>query len=655
MKHNPKSSRIQHSPASLFILSSKATGAIAAVAVGLAAYAHPRVSRMTCPGLLLSVGGLQSAWLGATMAISLLEAPVKFKAPTPSRRGLVDVGRHVFSAINKVEVVLSVFDILFWYVLARRNCILIRPDQKAAVVVATTNSFWAVSKALGWRHWIRFLPSFVVLGAQTCLYLPMLRSIGARYVEGQPTEAAAKVHGAYVGLELIKLITSRYSVNSVNSVNMDDDTIIRSKLAVDEKSLQRLTKRFHQWSSNLFKESDEEFEKGMGSVLLELSQVELKLQHAQLVAAMTFRERQHYHQEQQQIEDQVQAAQQELVQLEQQLDEAKKERSNKIQYDELTNEINLFPTRHQSMQQVDHLRREIAELEAESLSYQHMLAWRRKQFLAALVSLQGIQESIVEDRKEEERLLALKINRRFEKVGSGGGGLGGNGSGRIEGDGSGSEDEDFDEKVRAQQQEQQEHQQQQQRQQQQQQQQQQLQPPLSSLQGPLSQDMPPSSLDSTFLSQSSVANGTQQQSGGDGTAMDMDSTQEPLSSSLMSDTPHVQDGRRGEEEEEGATHDDDNNSTTRMAVDTDINETPEQSPSVSSSLAGSPFLPGTPRISRTSHLGEEGAMTEDDMGDQPSPSTRPTPSPADSQIGTPTSGSSYEPGDAVGSVPTPQT
>ncbi|KAF9974225.1 THO complex subunit 7 [Actinomortierella ambigua] len=422
---------------------------------------------------------------------------------------------------------------------------------------------------------------------------------------------------------------------------MDDDTIIRSKLAVDEKSLQRLTKRFNQWSSNLFKETDEDFEKGMGSVLLELSQVELKLQHAQLVAAMTFREREYYHKEQQQIEDQVQAAQQELVQLEQQLEEAKKERSNKIQYDELTNEINQFPTRHQSMQQVDHLRREIAELEAESLSYQHMLAWRRKQFLAALVSLQGIQESIVEDRKEEERLLALKINRRFEKVGDGLGGPGGN---RMEGDGSGSEDEDFDEKVRAQQQEQQEQLKHQQSQ--------------TSSSQPRSQDVPAGSMDSTFLSQGSVTNGPDQQRGGgeDSVAMEMDTAQEPSSVSAAN-TPHRQGEWRDEEEEEGVAHDDD--SGTKMAVDSDINNTPEQSPSVTSSLAGSPFPPGTPRISRTSHLGEEGAVTDDDMRDHTSTSeqssTRPTPSPGGSQLGTPTSGSSYEPGDAVGVPPSGQT
>ncbi|KAG0223805.1 hypothetical protein BGW41_005353 [Actinomortierella wolfii] len=205
MKPDPKTSRIQHSPASLFILSSKTTGAIAAVAVGLAALAQPRISKMTCPGLLVAVGGLQSVWLGATLAISFMEAPVKFKAPTPSRRNLVDVGRHVFSAINKVEVVLSIFDLLFWAVLSQRDCILIRPTAGATDAIVTT-SFWAVSKALGWRHWVRFLPSLVVLGLETCMFLPMLRNIGARYVEGQPTEAA-KVHGIYVGLELIKTIS----------------------------------------------------------------------------------------------------------------------------------------------------------------------------------------------------------------------------------------------------------------------------------------------------------------------------------------------------------------------------------------------------------------------------------------------------------------
>ncbi|CAL8465255.1 g4790 [Coccomyxa elongata] len=43
-------------------------------------------------------------WAGFVLAISFLEAWVKFKAPFLSRHAAVDVGRHVFMALNAVEM-----------------------------------------------------------------------------------------------------------------------------------------------------------------------------------------------------------------------------------------------------------------------------------------------------------------------------------------------------------------------------------------------------------------------------------------------------------------------------------------------------------------------------------------------------------------------
>lgn len=51
---------------------------------------------------------LSALWLGFVMAVSLMEAWVKFRAPLLRKFIAVDVGRHVFSALNIVEVVLCV-------------------------------------------------------------------------------------------------------------------------------------------------------------------------------------------------------------------------------------------------------------------------------------------------------------------------------------------------------------------------------------------------------------------------------------------------------------------------------------------------------------------------------------------------------------------
>ncbi|KAF9124528.1 hypothetical protein BGW39_008133 [Mortierella sp. 14UC] len=196
MKNDPLHSRHNHSKGSIFVLSTKSTGIISAVSIGLAAAARPYANRMTGQGLLLSMGALQCGWLGANLAISFMEAPVKFLAPTPARRSLIDVGRHVFSALNKVEVILATFDLLGWYLLTQRGLI---PSP-----VSSSSS--AKFGQLGWRQWLQVSPGLVVYLFQSFTFLPIMRNVGARYIDGRPIENA-KVHGVYVALEAVKVAT----------------------------------------------------------------------------------------------------------------------------------------------------------------------------------------------------------------------------------------------------------------------------------------------------------------------------------------------------------------------------------------------------------------------------------------------------------------
>ncbi|MGB5245558.1 MAG: hypothetical protein WBN34_03355 [Woeseia sp.] len=55
--------------------------------------------------LMCNPAWLCFAWFGMTAGISLLEAPVKFTAPLITRVIALDVGRVVFAALNKVELV----------------------------------------------------------------------------------------------------------------------------------------------------------------------------------------------------------------------------------------------------------------------------------------------------------------------------------------------------------------------------------------------------------------------------------------------------------------------------------------------------------------------------------------------------------------------
>ncbi|KAI1295069.1 hypothetical protein EDD11_008036 [Mortierella claussenii] len=216
MKNQPlQHSRFHHSPGSLFVLSTKSTGVIAAVAVGLAGVARPYAAKLSNGQLVLSLGALQCCWLGANLAISFLETPVKFLAPAPARRSLIDVGRHVFSAFNKVEVVLAAFDVLGWFLLSQRGPISTMAASSSFPLLTTASSSSSSSsftlraglRQLSWQQGLlRFGPALIVFVFESFGFLPIMRSLGARYIEGRPVESP-RVHGVYVGLEVLKVVT----------------------------------------------------------------------------------------------------------------------------------------------------------------------------------------------------------------------------------------------------------------------------------------------------------------------------------------------------------------------------------------------------------------------------------------------------------------
>ena len=52
---------------------------------------------------------LPGVWLGFVLGISFLEAPLKFRAPGITRELGLGIGKLVFGALNKVELVLATF------------------------------------------------------------------------------------------------------------------------------------------------------------------------------------------------------------------------------------------------------------------------------------------------------------------------------------------------------------------------------------------------------------------------------------------------------------------------------------------------------------------------------------------------------------------
>jgi hypothetical protein len=119
---------------------------------------------------------LAFVWLGMVLAISFLEAPLKFRAPNVTRQIGLGIGRLVFRALNGIEVAFAI--VLVAVMLAK--------PPPAGVIAA-------------------LLIAFAMLAAQLMIVRPFLNRRSAKVLAGL-NAPRSRGHYAYVGLEAVKVV-----------------------------------------------------------------------------------------------------------------------------------------------------------------------------------------------------------------------------------------------------------------------------------------------------------------------------------------------------------------------------------------------------------------------------------------------------------------
>jgi len=114
-------------------------------------------------------------WAGGLLAIAL-EAQVKFNAPTVTKEIGLDVGRHVFGALNKAELGLAA--LLLGGLFASPPA----PDLR-----------WAIAGVSA------------ILAVQTAWVLPVLQKQAKTIIEGRTVPDADYAHVGYIFLEVAKV------------------------------------------------------------------------------------------------------------------------------------------------------------------------------------------------------------------------------------------------------------------------------------------------------------------------------------------------------------------------------------------------------------------------------------------------------------------
>ncbi|MCX4706413.1 hypothetical protein [Streptomyces sp. NBC_01373] len=116
-------------------------------------------------------------WLGMVLAISFLEAPLKFRAPGVTLRIGLGIGRLVFRALNRAEVVLAVVVV-------------------AAVAVGGPPVTVLVLTVL----------AVALLAVQMAAVRPVLNRRSDRVLAGEDVPRS-RAHLVYVACESVKLVT----------------------------------------------------------------------------------------------------------------------------------------------------------------------------------------------------------------------------------------------------------------------------------------------------------------------------------------------------------------------------------------------------------------------------------------------------------------
>lgn len=122
------------------------------------------------------VGAVGCVWLGMVLAISFIEAPLRFRAPGVTLAIGLGIGRRVFATLNGIEVVLAV-----------------------SVVVAAVLGAHPLGLVLAG------VVAVAALAAQVVAVRPFLTRRSNRVLAGQTDGPRSRAHVAYVGLELIKV------------------------------------------------------------------------------------------------------------------------------------------------------------------------------------------------------------------------------------------------------------------------------------------------------------------------------------------------------------------------------------------------------------------------------------------------------------------
>jgi len=178
-----------------------------------------------------------------------------------------------------------------------------------------------------------------------------------------------------------------------------DEEIIRKRLlldgegAGDDRKLTMILKSFLKWCNN-----PEPDNASYQKILYLLDQAEYQIKKLELVAKANHAQQQKYAQIEQEIESEMEKANKTIADSKLELEEAKKHKSNQMEYDALARIINKNKDRKTTQDQIDEVQGQTDALLKENQALDKKLSDRRRELHVLLQSIHGIESKL----KQEE-------------------------------------------------------------------------------------------------------------------------------------------------------------------------------------------------------------------------------------------------------------
>ncbi|NP_001279966.1 THO complex subunit 7 homolog [Callorhinchus milii] len=184
-----------------------------------------------------------------------------------------------------------------------------------------------------------------------------------------------------------------------------DDEVIRKRLLIDgdgagdDRRINLLLKSFIKWcNSGSQEEGYSQYQRMLGT----LAQCEFSMGKTLLVYDMNLREMLNYETIYKDIENNISAAHDKIADCKKQILRAKRIRKNRQEYDALARVIQQHPDRHETLQQLEALGKELQHLSHIKESVEDKLELRRKQFHVLLSTIHELQQTLENDEKLSE-------------------------------------------------------------------------------------------------------------------------------------------------------------------------------------------------------------------------------------------------------------